>query len=367
MTNNHYTAETAETAPDEAERLTELSGRFMDDGMSQEDADRQARKVMRADELAPVPLSEVQKIERKRIWFWDGIFTTGLAIIAAKKGLLKSWLALRLGIALSAGLPFLGKCTKKSNVLYLALELDEIAIAERARLCGDVRGCFDVLFSFRRGHDALVDLAALVDARGYRVVIIDMLPAILPAGTDGNAYDEITAFMLQLRRFAQSRELSIVCLLHAGKAPREDFADAVMGSTGFAGQADTVAVLQRKRGDNVLKFLSTGNHGKDQAFKIRIGENVSMEVVEESELEKQTAYLSAEHERIITTIAENYTNGTTPLVLASVLGKSVQSVRVALSRMVEAGTIERFERGKYRLSEAMRQAEPAEQCEFVTM
>ena len=156
-----------------AERLLELSGRFMDDGLSREDADRQAKKVMRADELAPVPLSEVQKIDRQRIWFWDGIFTTGLSIIAAKKGLLKSWLALRLGIALSAGLPFLGKCTKKSNVLYLALELDEVAIAERARLCGDVRGCFDVLFSFRRGHDALTDLAALVDARGYNVVVVE--------------------------------------------------------------------------------------------------------------------------------------------------------------------------------------------------
>jgi RecA-family ATPase len=302
---------------------------------------------MRADALAPVPLSEVQKIERQRIWYWDGIFTTGLAIIAAKKGLLKSWLALRLGIALSAGLPFLGKCTKKSNVLYLALELDEIAIAERARLCGDVRGCFDVLFSFRRGHDALTDLAALVDARGYRVVIVDMLPAILPAGTDGNAYDEITAFMLKLRRFAQSRELSIICLLHAGKAPREDFADAVMGSTGFAGQADTVAVLQRKRGDNVLKFLSTGNHGKDQAFKIRIGENVSMEVIEESELEKQTAYLSAEQERVLTTMTEFYPEGTTPVVLAGVLGKTSDAVRIQLNRLIERGAVERIGRGVY--------------------
>lgn len=345
MTNNHHTTTT--TAPNDAERLAELSSRFMDDGMNQEEADRQAKKIMRADALAPVPLSEVQKIERKRIWYWDGIFTTGLSIIAAKKGLLKSWLALRLGIALSAGLPFLGKCTKKSNVLYLALELDEIAIAERARLCGDVRGIFDVLFSFRRGYDALVDLAALVDARGYRVVIVDMLPAILPAGTDGNAYDEITAFMLQLRRFAQSRELSIVCLLHAGKAVREDFADAVMGSTGFAGQADTVAVLQRKRGDNVLKFLSTGNHGKDQAFKIRIGENVSMEVVEESELEKQAAYLSAEQERVLMTMTEFYPEGTTPLVLAGVLGKTSDAVRIQLNRLIERGAVERIGRGVY--------------------
>lgn len=356
QTDNTYAAPDADTA----ERLTELAGKFMADGMSQEDADRHAKKIMRADAMAPVPLSEVQIIQRQRVWYWDGIFTTGLAIIAAKKGLLKSWLALRLGIALSSGLPFLGKCTKKANVLYLALELDEIAIAERARLCGDVRGCFDVLFSFRRGNDALSDLAALVDARGYNVVVVDMLPAILPAGTDGNGYDEVTTFMLQLRRFAQSRELSIICLLHAGKAPREDFADAVLGSTGFAGQADTVAVLQRKRGDNVLKFLSTGNHGKDQAFKIRIGENVSMELVEESELEKKTAYLSAEQERIITTIAENYPNGTTPTVLAGVLGKSVQSIRVTLSRMVEAGAVERFERGKYRLPEAMRPVESVE-------
>jgi RecA-family ATPase len=341
MTESNY------SAPPDAERLLELSGRFMDDGMNQEDADRQARKVMRADALAPIPLSEVQRIDRQRIWFWDGIFTTGLSIIAAKKGLLKSWLALRLGIALADGRPFLGKCTRKANVLYLALELDEIAIAERARLCGDVRGCFDVLFSFRRGHDALVDLAALVDARGYRVVIVDMLPAILPAGTDGNAYDEVTSFMLELRRFAQSRELSIICLLHAGKTAREDFADAVMGSTGFAGQADTVAVLQRKRGDSVLKFLSTGNHGADQAFKIRIGENVSMEILEESELEKQTAYLSAEQERVLMTMTEFYPEGVTPVVLAGVLGKTSDAVRIQLNRLIERGAVKRIGRGVY--------------------
>ena len=340
---------TAETAPDEAERITEIAGRLIeaDPGLSPQEADKQAKKIMRADDLAPVSLTEVQKIERQRIWFWDGIFTTGLAIIAAKKGLLKSWLALRLGIAMSAGLPFLGRCTKKASILFLALELDEIAIAERARLCGDVRGCFDVLFSFRRGNDALSDLAALVDARGYNVIFVDMLPAILPAGVDGNGYAEVTAFMLQLRRFAQSREVSIVCLLHAGKAPREDFADAVMGSTGFAGQADTVAVLQRKRGDSVLKFLSTGNHGKDQAFKIRIGENVNMELVEESELERQAAYLSAEQERVLMTMTEFYPEGTTPTVLAGVLGKTSDAVRIQLNRLIERGAVERIGRGVY--------------------
>lgn len=337
-----------DTTHDEAERHAEIAGRFIDEGMSPDEADAKAAAMVRADQLAPVPLADVQRIEKKRVWFWDGILTTGLAIIAAKKGQLKSWLSLRLGIALADGLSFLGKCTKKSSVLYLALELDDIAMAERARLCGEVRGRFDVLFSFRKGKDAIDDLTALVDARGYGLVIVDMLPAILPADTDGNAYDEITAFMLRLRRFAQSRSISIVCLMHSGKAERADFADAVMGSTGFAGQADTVCVLDRKRGEDVLRFMSTGNHGKDQSFKIAIGENVSMTLLDETNAEQAAGYLTGDAQRLLQVLTENYREGTSATVLSAVVGKSPGAVRVSLNRLADKGLVERVGRGLWK-------------------
>jgi hypothetical protein len=321
----------------------------------------------RAAELNPQPLSSLAAVTTQRIWFWDCVLTTGLGVIAAKKGCYKSWLSLQLAYAVAQGRPFLEKTTRKAPVLYMALELDNIAMAERCRKLGTAPDGLDVLFSFTRGLAALNDLEALLAAKAYRFVIVDMLPAILPKGTDGNSYDAITEFMLSLRRLAQSYSSCFLCLLHSGKAERADFVDSVLGSTGFAGQADTVIVLDRKRGDTIVKFMSSGNHGRDCCMKIEVGENMIMKRIEDDDSDGN--FLPQSAEQVYTLLKDNYPQGTTAAVLSGVIGKSADAVRKILTRqLVDRGLVEQASRGIYKItngqSDTNGQSVMSGQCPF---
>lgn len=326
---------------------------------------KEAQCFKRAAELNPQPLSSLADVTTQRIWYWDYVLTTGLGVIAAKKGCYKSWLSLQLAYAIAQGTPFLEKTTHKASVLYMALELDNIAMAERCKKLGTAPAGLDVLFSFTRGDDALKDMEALLAAKAYRFVIVDMLPAILPKGTDGNSYDAITDFMLSLRRLAQSYTACILCLLHSGKSERVDFVDSVLGSTGFAGQADTVIVLDRKRGDSTVKFMSSGNHGRDCCMKIEVGENMIMKRIEDN---TDGNSLSQSAEQIYTLLENSYPQGTTATVLSGVTGKSADAVRKILTRqLVDRGLVEQTARGVYKVTgqkDISGQADMSGQCPF---
>jgi hypothetical protein len=320
----------------------------------------------RAAELNPQPLSSLSDVTTQRIWYWDYVLTTGLGVIAAKKGCYKSWLSLQLAYAIAQGTPFLEKTTHKASVLYMALELDNIAMSERCRKIGTAPAGLDVLFNFTRGDDALKDMEALLAAKEYRFIVVDMLPAILPKGVDGNSYDAITDFMLSLRRLAQSYSACILSLLHSGKSERVDFVDSVLGSTGFAGQADTVIVLDRKRGDTTVKFMSSGNHGRDCCMKIEVGEDMIMHRVEDDD--EDGKFLSQSSEQIYTLLKDNYPQGATATVLSGVTGKSADAVRKILTRqLVTRGFVEQTGRGVYKATgqkDISGQPDMSGQCPF---
>ena len=333
--------------PEQREHFTELSGRFLAEGLAQDEADRRAVAFLRAEILAPVSLEGIRTAKFSRTWFLDGLFTFGLSIIAAKKANWKSLFALQSAYAIAAGIPFLGKTVPQAvKVLYLALELDKIAMSERAQRRGPAPAGLDILFTFTRGPEAIADLDALIMARGYKVIFIDMAAAILPGGTDGNAYDQVTGFLLQLRRLAQERESCIVLLLHSPKSEKTDFADAVLGSVGFGGQADSIIFLDRKRGDNVAKVLITGNHGSDSVFKIIMDENLNLSRFDDG---GKASFLSAETDAVLTTLRQ-FPDGTSPAKLGAIMGKTpdqFNTVRMALSRLVEKGLVYKAGRGNY--------------------
>jgi hypothetical protein len=231
--------------------------------------------------------------------------------------------------------------------LYLALELDVIAMSERAQRIGPVPSALDVLFTFRRGEEAVADLDALITARGYRVIFADMAAAVLPHGTDGNQYDQVTDFLLRLRRLAQAREACIVLLLHSPKAEKTDFADAVLGSVGFGGQADSIIFIDRKRGENVARVLCTGNHGRDSVFKIALDDNLRLSLTEGS---PEASFLSPETEAVLQAL-RLYPDGASPSTITAGMGKPTEhanAVRMALTRLVEKGLAYKSARGQYR-------------------
>jgi hypothetical protein len=339
---------TRDLRPDQREHFAELSGRFIADGLPQEEADRRALAFLRAEILAPVSLEEIRTAKFSRTWFLDGLFTFGLSIIAAKKANWKSLLALQAAYGIAAGIPFLGKSVPQAvKVLYLALELDKIAMSERAQRLGPAPEGLDILFTFSRGPEAIADLDALLTARDYKVIFVDMAAAILPGGTDGNQYDQVTGFLLQLRRLAQKRQACIVLLLHSPKSEKTDFADAVLGSVGFGGQADSIIFIDRKRGENVARVLCTGNHGSDSVFKIRMDKTLRLSLFDDGGHE---SFLPPEADAVLRAL-QQFPDGTSPAKLAASMGKigekAAESVRVALYRLVDKGFAHKTGRGVY--------------------
>lgn len=312
--------------------------------LTTEEAERRELALVRAETLSPQSMESIRELDAIRTWRWDQMLTTGVSVLAAKKGHWKSLLALQLAYAVAAGRPFLNRAVARANVLYAALELDSIAMSERAKRCGPAPSGLDVLFSFRRGDGALVDLEALVLSRGYGLVILDMLPALLPAGFDGNAYEQVTHFMLALRRLAQRYSLSILALTHSPKSSRDDFADAVIGSVGFAGQADSIIFLERKRGDNTAKLFSTGNHGRDQSMKIALDpETLVLTVTDEG-----ASFLSTEREAV-QAVLRKHPDGISTTDVSGIVGKTFDATRKILARMVDEGQAQRIRPGVFTL------------------
>lgn len=335
--------------PDTDERRLEIENQYLEshEGSTAEQATRYGKAVLSVEKLAPKSLADIRNLDTQRTWYWDGLATIGIFLIVGKKACYKSWIALWISFHISQGLPFLGKTVKRAACLYYAGELDAIAMAERAKKLPIVNGTLDVIFSLPRGHAALEMLESLMIANGYGVIVLDMLPAILPADSDGNGYTETNVFMLALRRLAQKYSACFICLMHAGKAERVDYVDSVIGSTAYAGQADTVAVLSRKRKESIIQLSASGNHGKDSFLTINVNDNMTLELGDDSEIE--SAGLSADAMRMVLLMKENYPQGTSPAILSAVIGKPAENIRQSLLRLIDKQIVEKTGRGTYRV------------------
>ena len=327
--------------PCDSERLAEISGRFIAEGRAPEEADARAKMLCRAETLNPRSLEDIRMMDLKREWIVDALMTPGLVILAAKKGNWKSLLALQCGYAVASGAAFLGRATTKGPCLYLALELDELAMSERAQKIGPCPQGLDVMTAFERGTNAIADLEALIVARGYRLIVVDMLQAILPGGTDGNAYDDVTPFLLTLRRLGQKYKAAILCLMHSPKSSRDDFADAVLGSTGFAGQADNIIVLERKRGSDTADLFATGNHGKDTAFRIRIDEDLRLSLDGLIPVSRD----SQAKEEVLDALTKLGPDGGSAKTIGESIGRGEDATRKILERLMVDRKAERVRRG----------------------
>ena len=167
---------------------------------------------------------------------------------------------------------------------------------------------------------------------GYRVIIVDMLPGILPSDHETNSYDD-QPFYARIRKLGHKYNAAIIGLWHAGKAEREDHVDAAIGSTGKVAQCDCILTLVRKRGDPCGKLLVAGNHGKDDSVDLRFEDCTwSLAVGAEG------PSLSAQ-DQIYIDILGKHPEGLSCSVLSATAGKSSTAGRSALHRLAARGLV----------------------------
>lgn len=211
-----------------------------------------------ADELLAVEFPEPN-------WAIPGILTEGLAILAGRPKLGKSWLALQWAWSVGAGGMVFDQKVKQGKVLYLALEDNARRIQRRQKAQGWKSGA-DVTFETAWPDmldGGLQELTLRLENQKHALVVIDTLSRAMYF--DQNEVHRATSVLSPLQQLALKHNCCILLIDHHKKSAFtvDDVIDEVLGSTGKTGVADVILGLFRERGKTGAILKVTGRDLED--------------------------------------------------------------------------------------------------------
>ena len=198
-------------------------------------------------------------------WIVPDLVPAGLSLLVGAPKVGKSWAALDIALAVaSGGLALGGVQVTAGDVLFLALEDGPRRLADRQDLLlgsGAPSAHFYAFTDWPKGMDAArAAWQWCADHPGVRLLVVDTLARVRPARSKGgNGYDEDTAALVPWQKLAEHFGIAVVIVHHDRKAgDGGDFVDAVSGTHGLAGVADTTLVLDRARMEDFGRLRLTG-------------------------------------------------------------------------------------------------------------
>lgn len=279
-------------------------------------------------------------------WVVEGLLPEGLTLLAGKPKTGKSFLCMDFASTVSVGTPALGHYkTKKSGVLYLALEDHERRLQDRFNMIGgleseDLRFLVDV----SRNMEGLKAVRKYVkEFPDVGLVIIDTLAKFLPA-FDFNDYSQTYPAVSSLKSIADEFHIAIIATHHTRKSGSDDFVDTVSGSNAFTGAADTIVELRRGRGQADGQLRITGRDIEEKEVSLALETNKGWRLLGEGPEHQQTKARS-EIRALLSETAE-------PLGakdVSAMLGKNYGTTRYLLALMANNGEIRRRSRGQYEI------------------
>ncbi len=271
-----------------------------------------------------------------------GLLVEGLSILAGRPKIGKSWLDLQLALAKVEGAPFLDRATVRGEALVLALEDPERRLQSRLRILLAGRACPAGLHYAtelpRVGQGGIEYLTGFLDAHpAVDLVVLDTIVKVRKATPkNGNQYQEDSDFGGALQKLARERGISLLGVHHTRKEPSEDFLDSVSGTLGLAGAADSILVLERRRGSAEATLKVTGRDIEE--LELAVG--FSRETCSWSFL-GPAAEIAMSHERreVLETLRAAPLS-LTPAAIGKEIGKKSGAVRRLLQGMAKDGLVE---------------------------
>lgn len=208
----------------------------------------------------------------------EGLVVPGLNVLAGKPKMGKSWLALQLALAVASGQPVWNRATQQGRALYFGLEDSERRLQNRlAKMteqhdypaAADQLICGVTLPRLDAGGAAALK-TTLERYPDTQLVVLDTLARIKSASpAKGNAYDADSLLGDQLQAIAKEHGIALLVVTHMRKMAADDPLDAVSGSLGLTGAADSVLLLTRKRGegDAMLRVTSRDMDEREDALR----------------------------------------------------------------------------------------------------
>ncbi len=277
-----------------------------------------------------------------------GIFPEGFTVLAGAPKRGKSWLALDVSLAIAAGGKAIGAIdVAPGSVLYLALEDSERRLQSRARhLLGHevIPDRFHYLTQLDEPSRFLDLLAAYCyEHPDARLIVIDTLARVRPAQPRyKGAYDWDYAVGAGLKRVADEHGLALVAVTHTRQMAATDFVEAVSGTSGLTGAADTIVVLDRARGQDDALLKVTGRDVDEREYAMRMVGG-AWHLLDRAPVDPS---LSDRTVSILDFIAGR-PDGTRAEDVSVALGLDGATSRTYLRRLADADRIGRRERGVY--------------------
>lgn len=222
----------------------------------------------------------IQETKYKPInWLIPDLLPEGMAILAGRPKIGKSFLALNLALGIARGGKALSyfDCNRHS-ILYLPYEDSFIRLQERMNniLSGeDDKKAPDNLF-----YPSNLDFPKLNDGgkeeiekiisnnKDIKLVIVDTLDRALKQkkGNSSNSYHEEYDMTSEIQKFAIQHGICILLIHHTRKAEAENVFDEISGTTGLTAAPDTLIMLKKE--NKSFTLYTTGRDIKGDEFAL---------------------------------------------------------------------------------------------------
>lgn len=216
----------------------------------------------------------------------DGVLSDGLAIMAGDSKIGKSWMVLWMCLQISKGEPVWGLPTRKTGVVYLALEDREWRVQQRMQDLTDTPP-ENLHFGFSCGQlgaeleSQIEDV--LKDYPSTGLLFIDTLQMVRDnVSAKVNAYAQDYKDLSSLKKIADNHGICIFVVHHTRKErDGGNIFNDMTGSTGIMGVADTGMILRKddRFGDNATLCI-TGRDVEEKKLKMQM-RGVKWEITEE--------------------------------------------------------------------------------------
>jgi hypothetical protein len=275
----------------------------------------------------------------------------GITVLAGKPKTGKSWLALDWSIAISnGGFAFGSIKVKQGAVLYLALEDNKRRLQSRIKTIAPgvaIPACLSFAISWPRLDAKAKDelIATLTKMENPRLLVVDVLSKVRPPVNTRDAYMADYAAMAPLAEIAAAfPELAILVLHHVSKRPDvEDPFDAVSGSTGLTGAADSVLILSRKKETGGLVLYARGRDIAETETALSFEPSRGQFTV----LGDADAVMRSNARNAILAVLAESKAPMSPKDISDATGQTAGNVRALLRKMLADGEIRQPNTGHY--------------------
>ena len=236
-------------------------------------------KLINAEELYYKPLTHPKMLI-------EGILSNGLAILGGDSKIGKSWMVLWFCLQISRGESVWGLPTRKTDVVYLALEDKEWRVQQRMQDLTDSPPD-NLHFGFscgKLGHELEAQIEDVLKTfPDTGIIFIDTLQMVRDnVSSKVNAYAQDYRDLSSMKKIADAHNICIFVVHHTRKErDGTNIFNDLTGSTGIMGVADTVMILRKEDrfGENATLSV-TGRDIEEKKLKMQM-KGINWEITEE--------------------------------------------------------------------------------------